>query len=161
MWVTRPTNRSLGGGAEPPTENRPFCAASHPAVMLFAHSETIPAFWRMLFSRSVSESSSQTIRIRAPSGTFNVKLERVLLSPVISRVRARRIIPHILHSLCSCARPNPHLSPLLSETVPIAWETLWFKRQPIEPGPGYAVTGRRQSHRAVPRNVSRPPRLVG
>src|SRR5437016_5781988 len=51
--------------------------------MLFAHSETIPAFWRMLFSRSVSESSSQTIRIRAPSGTFNVKLERVLLSPVI------------------------------------------------------------------------------
>src|SRR5437016_3144536 len=49
--------------------------------MLFAHSETIPAFWRMLFSRSVS---SQTIRIRAPSGTFNVKLERVLLSPVIS-----------------------------------------------------------------------------
>src|SRR5438552_18365749 len=63
--------------------------------MLFAHSETIPAFWRMLFSRSVS---SQTIRIRAPSGTFNVKLERVLLSPVISRVRARRIIPRTLHS---------------------------------------------------------------
>src|SRR6266581_8475533 len=65
--------------------------------MLLVHSEAIPAFWRMVFSRSVSESSSQTIRIRAPSGTFNVEPERVLLSPVISRVRARTLIPRILH----------------------------------------------------------------
>src|SRR3989442_12319210 len=35
-----------------------------------------------------------------------------------------------------------------------------FKRQPIEPGPGYVVTGRRQSRSALPRNVSRPPRLL-
>src|SRR3989454_5167379 len=66
--------------------------------MLFAHSDTNPAFWRMVFSCSVSESSSQTIRIRAPSGTFNVKPERLLLSPAVSRVRARTLIPHILHS---------------------------------------------------------------
>src|SRR5467141_5272453 len=65
--------------------------------MLFAHSDTNPAFWRIVFSCSVSESSSQTIRIRAPSGTFNVKRERVLLSPVISRVGVRRIIPGTLH----------------------------------------------------------------
>ena len=42
--------------------------------MLFVHSETNPASWRMVFSRSVSESSSQTIRIRTPSGTLYVDL---------------------------------------------------------------------------------------
>src|SRR6267378_5268352 len=66
--------------------------------MLLVHSETIPAFWRVVFSRSVSESSSLTIRIRAPSGTFNVKRERVLLSPVDSRVCVRRLMPRTLHS---------------------------------------------------------------
>src|SRR6267378_3308203 len=65
--------------------------------MLLAPSETNPASWRAVFSRSVSESSSQTIRIRAPSGTFNVKRERVLLSPVVSRVCVRRLIPRTLH----------------------------------------------------------------
>src|SRR5467141_5148292 len=65
--------------------------------MLLAPSETNPASWRVFFSRSVSESSSQTIRIRAPSGTFNVKRERVLLSPVVSRVCVRRLIPRTLH----------------------------------------------------------------
>src|SRR6267143_5312702 len=129
--------------------------------MLFAHSETNPAFWRMVFSCSVSESSSQTIRTRAPSGTFNVKRERVLLSPVDSRVCVRRLNATHPPFLCSRARPNPDLPPLLSETAPIAWEPLWFKRQPIEPGPGYVVTGRRQSHSALLRNVSRPPRLLG
>src|SRR5467141_4033055 len=65
--------------------------------MLLAPSETNPASWRVVFSRSVSESSSQTIRIRAPSGTFNVKRQRVLLSPVVSRVCVRRLIPRTLH----------------------------------------------------------------
>src|SRR5467141_522072 len=65
--------------------------------MLLAPSETNPASWRVVFSRSVSESSSQTIRIRAPSGTFNIKPERVVLSPVVSRVRVRRLIPRTLH----------------------------------------------------------------
>src|SRR5258708_6728211 len=68
---------------------------------------------------------------------------------------------HGFSFLCSRARPNPDLSPLLSETVPIAWEPLWFKRPLIEPGTGYVVTGRRQSHSALPRNVSTPPRLPG
>src|SRR5260370_34042952 len=77
---------------------RPVSAPPHSAVMLLVYSEAIPVFGRMVFSASVSESSSQTIRIRAPSGTFNVAPERVLLSPVISRVRARTLIPHILHS---------------------------------------------------------------
>src|SRR5216684_8221864 len=98
MSVSRLHDPSLSKGVETTTGNRPDFAASQPAVMLIAHSATNPAFWRMVFSRSVSESSSQTIRIRAPSGTFNVEPERVLLSPVISRVRATTLIPHILHS---------------------------------------------------------------
>src|SRR5467141_1224268 len=161
MSVSRLHEPSLSRGVETTTSNRPDFAASQPAVMSFAHSETNPAFWRMVFSRSVSESSSQTIRIRAPSGTFNVKRERVLLSPVVSRVCVRRLNATHPSFLCSHARPKPDLSRLLSEPVPIAWEPLWFKRQPIEPGPGYVVTGRRQSHSALPRNVSRPPRLPG
>jgi len=56
-----------------------------------------PCFLESVLQRSVSESSSQTIRIRAPSGTFNVKRERVLLSPVVSRVCVRRLIPRTLH----------------------------------------------------------------
>src|SRR2546421_10931348 len=157
MWFSRPDDPPLSGVGETPTSNRRASAASQPAVMLFAHSETIPAFWRMLFSRSVSESSSQTIRIRAPSGTFNVKLDRVLLSPVISRVRARRIIPRTLHSWAPVHGLTHIFHPGSPETVPIAWEPLWFKRQPIEPGPRYVLAGRRQSHSALPRNVSRPP----
>src|SRR6266478_7476711 len=151
----------LSSAVETITPNRPDFAASQLAVMLFAHSETNPAFWRMVFSCSVSESSSQTIRIRAPSGTFNVKRERVLLSPVDSRVCVRRL--NVTHPsfLCSRTRPNPDLSPLLSEKVANAWEPLCFKRQPIGPGPGYVVTGQRQSHSALPRNVSTPPRLPG
>src|SRR6266478_9074355 len=86
----------LSSAVETITPNRPDFAASQPAVMLFAHSETNPASWRMVFSRSVLNSSSQTIRIRAPSGTFNVQRERVLLSPVVSRVCVRRLIPRTL-----------------------------------------------------------------
>src|SRR3981189_288528 len=65
--------------------------------MLLAHSETNPASWRTPFSRSVSELSSQTIRIRAPSGTFNGEPERVLLSPVLSPVLVIRLIVRLLH----------------------------------------------------------------
>src|SRR5216684_3430176 len=97
MSVSRLHDPSLSKGVETTTGNRPDFAASQPAVMLLAPSETNPASWRVVFSRSVSESSSQTIRIRAPSGTFNVKRERVLLSPVVSRVCVRRLIPRTLH----------------------------------------------------------------
>src|SRR2546426_8129361 len=123
--------------------------------MLFAHSDTNPAFWRMVFSRSVSESSSQTIRIRAPSGTFNIKPERVLLSPVVSRVRVRRLIPRTLHF---CV---PVLG--LTRSVTIAFRdsshrlaASLIQAAADRAGLGDVVTGRRQSHSALPRNVSTP-----
>src|SRR5260370_38514204 len=97
MPVSTSHEPSLRRGVDTTPANRPDFGASQPAVIPLAHSDTNPAFWRMVFSRSVSESSSQTIRIRTPSGTFNVKPERVLLSPVVSRVRVRRLIPRTLH----------------------------------------------------------------
>src|SRR5882762_1907741 len=65
--------------------------------MLFAHSVTNPACWRIFFSRSVSELSSDTIRIRAPSGIFNGEPGRVLLSPVLSPFLVIRLIARLLH----------------------------------------------------------------
>src|SRR4029077_5721435 len=65
--------------------------------MLFAHSETNPCSWRMVFSRSASELSSQTIRIRAPSGIFNGEPERVMLSPTLSRGSVKRLMVRLLY----------------------------------------------------------------
>src|SRR5437899_2858250 len=71
---------SLSRGVETTTRNRPDLAASQPALRLFANSETNPACRRMVFSRSVSESLSQTIRIRAPSGTSQLIAPTVLIA---------------------------------------------------------------------------------
>src|SRR6266699_468612 len=65
--------------------------------MLFAHSVTNPCSCRIFFSRSVSELSSQTIRIRAPSGILNGEPGRVLLSPVLSLVLVIKLIARLLH----------------------------------------------------------------
>src|ERR1700674_706274 len=65
--------------------------------MLFAHSQTNLSSWRMVFSRSVSELSSQTIRIRAPSGIFNGEPDSVMFSAILSRVCVKRIIVNLLH----------------------------------------------------------------
>src|SRR5260370_605553 len=52
--------------------------------MLFAHSEAKPSCRRTSFSRSVSELSSQTIRIRAPLGTLSFNpVERLVLSDAV------------------------------------------------------------------------------
>src|SRR2546427_11884107 len=48
--------------------------------MLFPNSETNTACRRMVFSRSVSDSLSHTIRIRAPSGTAQLIAPTVLIA---------------------------------------------------------------------------------
>src|SRR3977135_800882 len=75
--------------------------------MLFAHSETNPASCRITFNLSVSELSSQTIRNRAPSGTFNGEPDQVLLSTFLSRVCVLRLIVRLLHFYISVLGPTP------------------------------------------------------
>src|SRR6266478_1635696 len=97
----------LSSAVETITPNRPDLAASQPSVMLFAHSETNPASRRMTFNRSVSELSSQTIRNRAPSGTFNGEPDQVLLSTFLSRVCVLRLMVHLLHFYVPVLGPTP------------------------------------------------------
>src|SRR6266446_2258389 len=107
MSVSRLHDPSRIRGDETTTCNRPDLAASQPSVMLFAHSETNPASWRMIFSRSVSELSSQTIRNRAPSGTFNGEPDQALLSTFLSRVCVIRLMVRLLHFYISVLGPTP------------------------------------------------------
>src|SRR6266436_276496 len=60
--------------------------------MLLAQSEANPASISKLLSRFVSESLSQTIKILAPSGKFNCKLERISSWVCIVRLIARLLI---------------------------------------------------------------------
>src|SRR5579862_3533297 len=91
MSVSRLHDPSLSRGVATTTWKRPDLAASQPPAMLFVHSGENPASTSKVFSRSMSQSSSDTIRIPAGSGTSNGKLKRGSLSQAI------RLTVYLLH----------------------------------------------------------------
>jgi hypothetical protein len=99
MSTKRLHDLSLNRGVETNALNRPDLAEWQAAVMLFAVSATSPAPWNAVFSCWFVPSSSLTIRIRAPSGSFMVTLGTVL------------IISICFHSVAKTSlTPPPYLS---------------------------------------------------